>query len=845
MKKIILLILSIIVLFTCSQPSMNNSIDKKTSNNITDKKTPILTKFTTSNSIIYDATFSFELEGHDDIGITGWLITTSYSKPSLSDSNWKSNKPSTFTLSGVGDYTVYAWAKDGVGNISNCLCINITFKSNDNVPPVITKFLGATGTLNTATFPIELDGTDNVGITNWLLTKSATPPSKDDPNWNNIKPQNYTLPGAGQYTIYAWAKDMAGNINTTVASISVNFVSSDNEAPVITNFTASNIAIQNLVNILELAGTDNTGITKWLITESNTIPAIDDPNWKSEKPVSYTIKNHGQVTLYAWAKDEAGNISNYKFFTVGKIADWTILIHLAIDNDLDYKYEKEKGIISTILTNLESQKALDSNDSVNVLILMDCYNCDTHFQDGYYKLTGENFNSDLSVSINEINSGNPADSYSFIDWALTNYPALHYFYSIVGEGSGFDDNNIDGTITQQSLSSSKLSLNKTISKSIAIDNSSNDSLSHNEIGKICDYLRQKINKKIDLFFADSWLMGGIELGYEIKDSVNYLISSEEIFPIDSWSPNFISSIISNPDISAVDIGKNICDSAYQFFSAKQSNFTLSLVDLSKMNNLYSSINSFSSESINFINNDSNKAKYFNNAADTSFIMCSTFNIKYYYVDLGSFFNNVINSSNIPLNIRNLATQVNSGLSNSVIYQKNYGYSLSTGLSIFHNIWNSAFQYPPTTYRSILTFGQNQWTDYITVMDSLTQVVEGDQYEPDDDFSSSNVMRPDASKQNHTFHKVDDIDCIKLDLTSATPGVTYKLETYYLSINTHTQMYLYDSSGNLLANDDHSGENGVYSKIIWTCQNPDMYRVRIKQFGNVSNSDYSFDFVTVP
>lgn len=52
-------------------------------------------------------------------------------------------------------------------------------------------------------------------------------------------------------------------------------------------------------------------ITHWFINESPTQPDANDPGWLAEKPTSYVLSpGYGTKNVYAWARDEAGNISS-------------------------------------------------------------------------------------------------------------------------------------------------------------------------------------------------------------------------------------------------------------------------------------------------------------------------------------------------------------------------------------------------------------------------------------------------------------------------------------------------------------------------------------------------------
>ena len=58
-------------------------------------------------------------QGHDVTGIAGWMVTESSSPPDPGETGWSSDPFGTHTLSSYGFTTLYAWAKDGYGNVSD------------------------------------------------------------------------------------------------------------------------------------------------------------------------------------------------------------------------------------------------------------------------------------------------------------------------------------------------------------------------------------------------------------------------------------------------------------------------------------------------------------------------------------------------------------------------------------------------------------------------------------------------------------------------------------------------------------------------------------------------------
>jgi LPXTG-site transpeptidase (sortase) family protein len=54
----------------------------------------------------------------DDIGVTGFMVTTSSTAPAAGSASWAALPPATFTVAADGSYTLYPWVKDAAGRVS-------------------------------------------------------------------------------------------------------------------------------------------------------------------------------------------------------------------------------------------------------------------------------------------------------------------------------------------------------------------------------------------------------------------------------------------------------------------------------------------------------------------------------------------------------------------------------------------------------------------------------------------------------------------------------------------------------------------------------------------------------
>ena len=190
----------------------------------------------------------------------------------------------------------------------------------DPTPPTASLSIGSFATPRKV--GITLTATDDVGgsgVKGYTVSLSSTPPPKSSLKWKAIPPAAFTFPltaTSGAKTLYAWAKDNAGNISPTVSAL----VDLDVTKPTVTAFTAEATSrVSGTVNISIIA-TDPpvngvaSGVTTYMVTKSNLrAPPPTSLKWISgpAAPTSVTFPTTVKVgaLLYAWVKDANGNVS--------------------------------------------------------------------------------------------------------------------------------------------------------------------------------------------------------------------------------------------------------------------------------------------------------------------------------------------------------------------------------------------------------------------------------------------------------------------------------------------------------------------------------------------------------
>jgi len=250
----------------------------------------------------------------DNVGVTGYMATESATAPLASAAGWTAARPASYTCATAGAKTLYAWAKDAAGNVSVSRSASVTITLPpvaDTTKPTVSAFTIPATSTTLAVSITSFTATDNIGVTGYMATESATAPLASAAGWTAARPASYTCATAGAKTLYAWAKDAAGNVSVSrSASVTITLPpTADTTKPTVSAFTIPATSTTLAVSITSFTATDNVGVTGYMATESATAPLASAAGWTAARPASYTCATAGAKTLYAWAKDAAGNVS--------------------------------------------------------------------------------------------------------------------------------------------------------------------------------------------------------------------------------------------------------------------------------------------------------------------------------------------------------------------------------------------------------------------------------------------------------------------------------------------------------------------------------------------------------
>lgn len=249
----------------------------------------------------------------------------------------------------------------------------------------------------------------------------------------------------------------------------------------------------------------------------------------------------------------------------GTPTHWTLMYYLAGDDT------KLNASYTQVFNQLEKAAG---NPYVRVLVVWD-----TLGDNGttYYEVKSD---SDLSQFANyledknkwskgELNMGSPDTLTTFINWAMSNYPADHFALILDDHGDG-----LGGGMSDKTSQDDRLFLNEI---SAVLNNISSDYTTSS-------------GKKIDVLVMNACLMGMLEDAYQFKNFIDYYVASENL----QWSFNNgyyetvhnITSTTTPLELGELFVQKYEDEVSWNIFAA----YTMSVADLSNIDTLVQAIN---------------------------------------------------------------------------------------------------------------------------------------------------------------------------------------------------------------------------------------------------------------
>ncbi|MEN8180057.1 MAG: clostripain-related cysteine peptidase [Pseudomonadota bacterium] len=286
-------------------------------------------------------------------------------------------------------------------------------------------------------------------------------------------------------------------------------------------------------------------------------------------------------------------------------AAWTIMVYMAGDNNLS-----AAGDID-----LAEMRLVGSTDQVQVVVEFDnAGDAGTR----RIHVTREGVGERIET-LGETDSGSPEVLSDFISWAAREYPAHRYALILWNHGNGWAPTEVDRIarsvsspgynereISERSASTlgrvlfrpsleRVFSLSSPSERAICSDDGSGHSLDTLELGRVIARGVETIGQKFDLLGMDACLMSNIEVAYQLRDHVRYIVASEENEPADGWPyDHILGRITANPDMGTPEFAQSIVSDYIDWYQNKghAGDITQAAIDLSKLDTLTGPLGDF-------------------------------------------------------------------------------------------------------------------------------------------------------------------------------------------------------------------------------------------------------------
>ncbi len=360
-------------------------------------------------------------------------------------------------------------------------------------------------------------------------------------------------------------------------------------------------------------------------------------------------------------------------------ADWLFMVYLDADNNLE----------SAGIDDFNEMETVGSTDNVKIVVQMDRAEQASSDDTSNGNWTGAKrfyvtqdadtsiINSPVVADLGEVNMGDPAVLTSFIEWAVTSYPARHYALVLWNHGSGWREREESGNSV----------------KSVCIDDQSGDELTMTELRSALDEANASTGQTLDILGFDACLMQMAEVAYQVMGSadspmVDITIGSEETEPGDGWDyAATLGALAADPAMTPAELGTQIVNDYMDSYSSSW-DITQSAVNLDYMEALSTAVDSFAQAMIN-APGDWDAIETARSSAQEYYY--------YYYIDLYHFAQLVNQDATISQAVRDAAADVMTAVTNAVIAE---GHTASMAGS--HGI---SIYYPETS--------DNYYSDYET------------------------------------------------------------------------------------------------------------------------------------
>ncbi len=244
----------------------------------------------------------------------------------------------------------------------------------------------------------------------------------------------------------------------------------------------------------------------------------------------------------------------------GALADWTVLVYMAADNNLE----------QAALLDMNEMEAAGSSEQVNVLVQIDRAVGESAEQGDWtdtrrYRIVGDAdpflITAEPLLTLGEQNMGDPAVLADFIRWGVQNYPANQYALVLWNHGAGWQGVAFDND---------------------AAEFEANDNLS---LADVAGALAEAGVDQLDIIGFDACLMGQLDVFNVLRPYAHIAVASEELTPGLGWNyESLLRSLYARPQMDGRELAAQMVEGFISHYTAvaNEDFVTMSAVDLAQL-----------------------------------------------------------------------------------------------------------------------------------------------------------------------------------------------------------------------------------------------------------------------
>lgn len=223
--------------------------------------------------------------------------------------------------------------------------------------------------------------------------------------------------------------------------------------------------------------------------------------------------------------------------------------------------------------------------------------------------------------LGNFDSGDPAGVVAAAKWLFEKYPAERYGLVLWSHGTGWEPSEIEQVAKEvrpadalsdaekhersaapgrqvlfRSTLRAMLQPAKPSERAILFDDGTGHSLDTVELGNAIADIAAVIGQPLDLLGMDACLMANVEVGWQLREHLRYLVASQELVPGHSWPYGKIyGQLIATPTMNAATLAKLIVDEYVAYYTANPpgaGDVTKVALDLSRIDELRKAADEF-------------------------------------------------------------------------------------------------------------------------------------------------------------------------------------------------------------------------------------------------------------